>query len=149
MTILRSGIMTAAALTIHNVPEGMATFSSTMHDVNLGLLIAFAIILHNIPEGVSAAMPILCATNDRKKAFTWSFLSGLAEPAGALACALVLLPFLSRKSSPACSRSSPASWSTSRSTRYCRRRTSTATGHLVIVASVIGMAIMSISLMKF
>jgi ZIP family zinc transporter len=40
-------------------------------------------------------VPIFYATGDRKKAFSWSFLSGLAEPAGAVISYLILAPFLS------------------------------------------------------
>jgi ZIP family zinc transporter len=45
--------------------------------------IAVAIALHNIPEGISVSVPIFYATGDRKKAFMFSFFSGLAEPIGA------------------------------------------------------------------
>ena len=40
-------------------------------------------------------MPIFFATGDKKKAFRWSFLSGLTEPLGALAAFLVLMPIMS------------------------------------------------------
>lgn len=40
--------------------------------------------MHNIPEGIAVALPILMATNSRAKAFWLSFLSGLAEPLGAV-----------------------------------------------------------------
>ncbi|MBU4565419.1 MAG: ZIP family metal transporter [Desulfarculus sp.] len=56
----------------------------------LGLAIAVAIAIHNIPEGVAVAVPIYYATGSRKKAFFYSFLSGLAEPAGALVGYLLL-----------------------------------------------------------
>jgi len=48
------------------------------------VVIAIAIALHNIPEGVSVAVPIYYATGERRRAFIYSFLSGLAEPVGAL-----------------------------------------------------------------
>ena len=40
--------------------------------------------MHNIPEGISVSVPIFYATGNRKKAFVYSFLSGLSEPVGAL-----------------------------------------------------------------
>ena len=53
-----------------------------------------AVALHNIPEGITVSVPIYHATGSRKKAFFWSLLSGLAEPAGALCAYLIFLPFL-------------------------------------------------------
>jgi ZIP family zinc transporter len=50
--------------------------------------------IHNIPEGLAVSAPVYAATGNRAKAFWWSFLSGVAEPAGALLAALILLPFL-------------------------------------------------------
>ena len=93
--LMRVGIFTALAITIHNFPEGIATFGSSLVDVNLGILITFAIALHNIPEGISVSMPIFFATGDKKKAFMYSFLSGFSEPVGGILGFLILLPFIS------------------------------------------------------
>ena len=92
--LLRTGLFVALGIAIHNFPEGMATFYSSMVDVKLGIAIAVAIAIHNIPEGIAVSAPIYKATGSRKKAFLWSFLSGVAEPIGALLTALVLFPFL-------------------------------------------------------
>lgn len=91
----RTGLFTALALAIHNFPEGMATFIAGVAQPNLGVAIAVAIAIHNIPEGIAVSVPIYYATGDRKKAFFYSFLSGLAEPVGAIIGYLVLLPFMS------------------------------------------------------
>jgi ZIP family zinc transporter len=91
----RTGLMTAIGIAIHNMAEGIAVFVGTVHAVEVGIVIAIAIAIHNIPEGISVSLPIFCATNDRKKAFWFSFFSGLTEPAGALIAVLLLLPFLS------------------------------------------------------
>lgn len=82
--LMRMGLFTALAIGIHNFPEGLATFLAALHDPGVGVVIAVAIALHNIPEGISVSVPIYYATGDRKKAFFYSFLSGLAEPIGAL-----------------------------------------------------------------
>ncbi|MFP4522063.1 MAG: zinc transporter ZupT [Fibrobacterota bacterium] len=82
--LMRMGLFSALAIAIHNFPEGLATFMSAMHDPAVGLSIAVAIAIHNVPEGIAVSVPIYYATKDRKKAFTYSFLSGLAEPAGAI-----------------------------------------------------------------
>ncbi|MBP7864362.1 MAG: zinc transporter ZupT [Acidobacteria bacterium] len=91
--LLRMGLFTALAIGIHNFPEGLATFLAALENPGLGVAIAIAIALHNIPEGISISVPIYYATGNRRKAFTYSFLSGLAEPVGALA-AYALLWFL-------------------------------------------------------
>jgi ZIP family zinc transporter len=91
----RMGIMSALAISIHNFPEGIATFISSYSAPDLGLPIAIAVAIHNIPEGIAVAVPIFYATNSRKKAFKYSFLSGLSEPLGALLAFWILMPFLS------------------------------------------------------
>lgn len=91
----RVGVFTAIAIAIHNFPEGMATFTAALADPSLGLAIAAAIAIHNIPEGIAVAVPIYYATGDRKKAFMHSFLSGLAEPLGAIVGFALLRPFFS------------------------------------------------------
>jgi ZIP family zinc transporter len=82
--LMRVGVFTALAIAIHNFPEGLATFLSAIKDPSLGIPIAVAIAIHNIPEGIAVAVPIYHATGNKKKAFGYSFLSGIAEPVGAL-----------------------------------------------------------------
>lgn len=93
--LLRTGLFTALAIAIHNFPEGLATFGTALTNLKLGLMIAIAIAIHNIPEGISVSMPIYYATKSKKKAFVYSFLSGLAEPVGAIIGFIILMPFLS------------------------------------------------------
>ncbi len=92
--LLRMGLFTALAIGIHNFPEGLATFLAALDDPSVGTAIAIAIALHNIPEGISVSVPIFYATGDRKKAFIYSVLSGLAEPVGAGIAYLALRFFL-------------------------------------------------------
>lgn len=92
--LLKTGIFVAFGIGIHNFPEGMATFVGALDDLGLGVAIAVAIAIHNIPEGLAISVPIYAATKSRKKAFWWSFLSGVAEPIGAGIAALFLMPFL-------------------------------------------------------
>lgn len=82
--LMRMGIMSAFAIAIHNFPEGIATFIAAMNNPTIAIPIAVAIAIHNIPEGITVSIPILYATGSRKKAFWLAFLSGLAEPVGAL-----------------------------------------------------------------
>lgn len=92
--LLKTSLFVALGLGIHNFPEGMATFTGTLKDVDLGIAIAVAIAIHNIPEGLAVSAPVYAATGSRRQAFLWSFLSGLTEPLGAGLAALFLLPFL-------------------------------------------------------
>lgn len=92
--LMKMGVFTALAIAIHNFPEGIATFMSAIQDPNVGIAIAIAVAIHNIPEGIAVAVPIYFATGIRKKAFKLSFLSGLAEPVGAIVAYLILMPFL-------------------------------------------------------
>lgn len=92
--LYRMGMMSAVAIAIHNFPEGLATFLTALQDLRLGIPIAIAIAIHNIPEGIAISVPIYHATGSRKKAFKFSFLSGLAEPLGALVGFALLMPFM-------------------------------------------------------
>lgn len=91
--LFRMGIVAAIAIAIHNFPEGIATFASALKDPLVGLPIAIAIAIHNVPEGIAVSIPIFYATSSRKKAFFYSFLSGLAEPLGAIIGFLFLSSF--------------------------------------------------------
>ena len=90
----RMGLLMALAIGIHNFPEGLATFTSTLDSIKLGVTIAVAIAIHNIPEGIVTAVPVYFATGSRRKAFSISMLSGLTEPLGAVVGYLILRPFL-------------------------------------------------------
>lgn len=91
----RMGIFTALAIAIHNFPEGIATFVSALQSPTLAIPIVVAIAIHNIPEGIAVSVPVYQATGSKVTAFKYSFLSGLAEPVGALVGWLVLMPFMS------------------------------------------------------
>ena len=90
----RMGLITALAMALHKLPEGIAVFASGMHSAELGIPVAIAMALHNIPEGIAVSVPIYYATGSRKTAFFWASLTGLADPAGALIGWAVLLPFI-------------------------------------------------------
>ncbi len=91
----RTGLLVMLGITIHNFPEGMATFIGAMEDIRVGMALGIAIAIHNIPEGLAISAPVYAASGSRKKAFLWSFFSGISEIAGAILAAAVLMPFLS------------------------------------------------------
>ena len=88
--LMRMGLLSALAIAIHNFPEGLATFTGALKDPALGLSIAIAIAIHNIPEGIAVSIPLYYATGSKRRAFLWSFVSGLSEPVGALVGFLLL-----------------------------------------------------------
>lgn len=92
--LLRSGVFTALTIAVHNLPEGLATFVSALNDPKLAVPVVAAVAIHNIPEGIAVSTPVFFATGSRAKAFWYSFLSGLAEPLGAVIGYLLLLPIL-------------------------------------------------------
>ena len=92
--LLRMGLFVALAIAIHNFPEGLATFLLVLDDPQIGIALAVAVAMHNIPEGIAVSVPVYYATKSKLKAFRLSFLSGLAEPAGAVIGYLILAQFL-------------------------------------------------------
>jgi ZIP family zinc transporter len=91
--LLKTGLLLAVGITVHNVPEGFAVGAGFMHSPDFGLFIAAAILLHNIPEGVATALPLRKSGVCRRDAFLAALLSGLAEPIGAVIAALFLSSF--------------------------------------------------------
>lgn len=96
-TLLKTGLFVAIILAIHNFPEGLSTFISALTETSIGYSVALAMALHNIPEGIAVSIPIFYATGSAKKAFFYSFLSGLIEPIGAVFGYFVLLPLISNQ----------------------------------------------------
>ncbi len=93
-SLYQLGILSMVALMLHNLPEGIATFMSAYQDVHFGFKLSIAIMLHNIPEGISIAVPIYYATKRKKDAILATFLSGVAEPIGALLTAFLFAPLI-------------------------------------------------------
>ncbi len=92
--IRRAGLLTAVAISVHNFPEGLATFFVTTQNLALGFSVAAAIAIHNIPEGIAVALPIYHATGKKRLAILYTFLSGISEPIGALLGLFALHYFL-------------------------------------------------------
>ncbi|KAF5830165.1 ZIP zinc transporter-domain-containing protein [Dunaliella salina] len=80
----RTGLLTALAIGIHNVPEGLATFIATLASVKAGGAMAVAIAIHNIPEGIAVSMPFYYATGSKFKALLFGTLAGFPLPCGGL-----------------------------------------------------------------
>lgn len=93
--ILKTAYLVTFGLILHDLPEGFAMANSYIYSPVLGMLIALSIAIHNIPEEFAMAAPIVLA-KDKRFLFKAAFLSGLAEPAGAIIglFAVHFLPFL-------------------------------------------------------
>ncbi len=99
--------MLFTAVTLHNLPEGMAiglTCALALHggDASIASAIALAIgvAIQNIPEGAAVSLPLYQDGYSKKKAFLYGSLSGIVEPIGGLLTALLastvsaILPYL-------------------------------------------------------
>ncbi len=89
-------LMQYIAVTVHNVPEGMAVgmvFASILAqseraDFAPAFILAFGIAMQNIPEGAIVIMPMLTENLSRKKTLLFGFISGVVEPLGAVVAIL-------------------------------------------------------------
>ncbi len=86
----RTALLLTLGISLHNFPEGIATFVTASSDLELGAGIALAVALHNIPEGLAVAGPVYAATGSRRKAIFWSGISGFAEILGGVLAWLIL-----------------------------------------------------------
>lgn len=96
----RRAALLLSALTIHNIPEGMAVgVAFAAVGPELGIPIALAIGIQNIPEGFAAAAPLLDGPGSRNRAAAIAAATGLVEPPAALlayaalSTAETLMPF--------------------------------------------------------
>ncbi len=89
-SLYKLGLLSMIALMLHNFPEGIATFMGSIKSPSLGIKLAIAILLHNIPEGLSIAIPIYYSSKSKKKALFYTFISGIAEPLGAILTYIIL-----------------------------------------------------------
>jgi len=92
---MKKGLLFLIAITLHNFPEGMATFSAALENLEFGRNIALAIALHNIPEGMVVVSNVYYSSADKKKAFFYALLSSVAEPLGALCAYIFFYKYLS------------------------------------------------------
>ncbi len=93
--IKRTAILLTLGISLHNFPEGIATYVTASNNLELGFGIALAVALHNIPEGLAVAGPVYAATGSKRKAIFWAGISGLAEILGGVLAWLILGSLLS------------------------------------------------------
>ncbi len=88
---LQPGILILIGITIHNIPEGIVVSAGYSHLPQLGTLIAIAVFFHNLPEGVATAVSLVSGGSGKRDVLLAIFISGLAEPFGALLGGTILL----------------------------------------------------------
>lgn len=105
---LRKSIMLVLAVTLHNIPEGMAVGVVLAGMLSGGevittagaFVLAIGIAIQNFPEGAIISMPLVGSGLSRGKAFRYGFLSGVVEPVGAIITILLtslvtpILPYI-------------------------------------------------------
>jgi ZIP family zinc transporter len=98
-TTWQRSVLLVLAITLHNIPEGLAVgiaFGALANNTDTGMLagavaLALGIGLQNFPEGAAVSIPLRREGFSRLKAFTYGQLSGIVEPiAGVLGAYLVL-----------------------------------------------------------
>lgn len=105
LSVTKSSFITAFAVTVHNIPEGMAVgmvyaalLSGTDKSALVGALsLSIGIAVQNIPEGAIVSMPLFSSGNSRGKAFAYGVLSGAVEPVAAvitLLCVRLFSPLM-------------------------------------------------------
>ena len=105
---LGKSVMLVLAVTLHNIPEGMAvgvvfagmTSGSTTITAAGAFALAIGIAIQNFPEGAIISMPLIGTGITKRKAFSYGVRSGVVEPAGALVTILLtsfitpMLPYI-------------------------------------------------------
>ncbi|KAG7379140.1 Zinc transporter [Phytophthora pseudosyringae] len=80
----RLGILNVIAVTIHNLPGGVATMVASSEHTFIGLALAVGIGLHNVAEGIAVATPVFFATGSKWKGVMWCLVASIAQHLGGL-----------------------------------------------------------------
>lgn len=93
-SLKKIGVLSFISLALHNFPEGIATFLSSMVNIRLGISMTIGIMLHNIPEGICISMPLYQATKSKKKVLITTLIASLSEPIGAVIAYIFLKDYI-------------------------------------------------------
>ena len=83
-SLVKTGIIVAIGLTIHNIPEGLAIGSGFESSMKLGLSLAVVICLHDLPEGIAIAIPMKKGGMKKNKILKYVILSGVTTAIGTI-----------------------------------------------------------------
>jgi ZIP family zinc transporter len=82
--MFRAGLVMLVAITLHNIPEGLAIGAGISHTFSLGFTIAVIMALHNIPEGIAVSAPLLAGGMKKWKIILWTTVSSVPTIIGAI-----------------------------------------------------------------
>lgn len=88
-SLLKTGILVAIGIALHNFPEGFAVGSGFQASFSLGTAVTLVIIIHDIPEGIAMALPMSSGGLSKAQAFFYTLLSGVPMGLGALLGAIL------------------------------------------------------------
>ncbi|NLA76317.1 MAG: ZIP family metal transporter [Clostridiales bacterium] len=102
---LGDSLMLVLAVTLHNIPEGMAVgvvfagvaSGSAVMSTAGAFALAIGIAIQNFPEGAIISMPLVGTGISKRRAFSYGAMSGIVEPVGAILTILLtslILPVL-------------------------------------------------------
>lgn len=91
----RTAILLTLGISLHNFPEGIATFVTASANWELGIGVAIAVAIHNIPEGLAVSAPIYMATGSKLQALFWAGISGCSEMLGGILTYFIFGEFVS------------------------------------------------------
>lgn len=97
----KSRFITAFAVTVHNIPEGLAVgmvYAALLTDMSLAAVagavsLSMGIAIQNIPEGAIVSLPLYTERTGKSKAFFYGVLSGAVEPLAAVTAILCVRLF--------------------------------------------------------
>lgn len=98
---MKSRLVTAFAVTVHNIPEGMAVgmvYAALLSETSPGAVagafsLSLGIAIQNIPEGAIVSMPLFSGGTGKLRAFLFGVLSGAVEPVAAVTAILCVRLF--------------------------------------------------------
>ncbi|RLM96803.1 hypothetical protein BBO99_00000198 [Phytophthora kernoviae] len=76
------GILNVIAISIHNIPEGVATMVASSEHTFIGLTLAIGVGLHNVAEGIVVATPVYFATGSRWRGIVWCAVASISQHLG-------------------------------------------------------------------
>ena len=83
-SLLKAGIIMLLAITLHNLPEGMAIGATGTAELKMGILVAILIAVHNVPEGMAISAPLASGGVKAWKTILLTASAGAATVVGAV-----------------------------------------------------------------
>lgn len=92
--IKKAGLLTAIAISLHRLPEGLTMFLVASTNLKLGIPLVVAMAIHNLPEGLAIGLPMYHATGKKRYAMLFSSIAGISGPIGAIIGFFIIKVFM-------------------------------------------------------